>query len=378
MTRICMLIFMAVLSGAVSAIRTAASSGRSDDQADDGDSLLVMFWNLENMFDYRDSGTGESDAEFSSFGQRRWTKGRFYAKCNSVAKAVLWTADRYGRLPDVIGVAEVENAFVVRSIISATALKKYGYRMVHFDSPDRRGIDVALLYREEVFEKQSARPCHIYEQGLTGERLMETRDILLVSLKHLADGHTYHFLVNHHPSKYGGAEASEGRRIIAMRTLRSVCDSLVTGDRDVMIIAMGDFNDTPSRGPFDILCGEEGRQENDGRNGPDAERCGVGHGRNVMINLGCALEAAEEGTIRYGGKWELIDMFIVSCSLAGGASGRDDGKGSRSRMEVVKVPFLMARDNTHVGDRPFRTYSGPRYIGGVSDHCPIILTIKPQ
>ena len=378
MTRICMLIFMAVLSGAVSAIRTAASSGRSDDQADDGDSLLVMFWNLENMFDYRDSGTGESDVEFSSFGQRRWTKGRFYAKCNSVAKAVLWTADRYGRLPDVIGVAEVENAFVVRSIISATALKKYGYRMVHFDSPDRRGIDVALLYREEVFEKQSARPCHIYEQGLTGGRLMETRDILLVSLKHLADGHTYHFLVNHHPSKYGGAEASEGRRIIAMRTLRLVCDSLVTGDRDVMIIAMGDFNDTPSRGPFDILCGKEGRQENDGRNGPDAERCGVGPGRNVMINLGCALEAAGEGTIRYGGKWELIDMFIVSCSLAGGASGRDDGKGSRSRMEVVKVPFLMARDNTHVGDRPFRTYSGPRYIGGVSDHCPIILTIKPQ
>ena len=358
MTRICMLIFMAVLSGAVSASRTAVSSGRSNDPGDAGDSLLVMFWNLENMFDYRDSGTGESDAEFSSFGQRRWTKVRFYAKCNSVAKAVLWTADRYGRLPDVIGVAEVENAFVVRSIISATALKKYGYRMVHFDSPDRRGIDVALLYREEVFEKQSARPCHIYEPGSAGGRLMETRDILLVSLRHIADGNVYHFLVNHHPSKYGGAEASEGRRIIAMRTLRSVCDSLVTGDGDVMIIAMGDFNDTPSRGPFDILCGKEGRNE--------------------MANLGCDLEAAGEGSIRYGGKWELIDMFIVSCSLAGGSSGLDGGKGSRSRMEVVKVPFLMTRDNTHVGDRPFRTYSGPRYIGGVSDHCPIILTIKLQ
>ena len=435
MTRICVVMFVAVLSAAVSAGRTASSSGGRNDPAADEDRLLVMFWNLENMFDYRNSGTVESDAEFSSFGQRRWTKRRFYTKCNAIAKSILWIADREGRLPDVIGVAEVENAFVVRSIIGSAALKKYGYRMVHFDSPDRRGIDVALLYREDVFEMLSARPCHIYVNcgrlsaehgGGSGKaggqpeqekpvhddaecvtrqaELMRTRDILSVSLRHRADGRTYHFLVNHHPSKYGGAKASEGRRRIAMQRLRELCDSLyaaggdvsggagaacgrVSGtmprsgigeNRDVRIIAMGDFNDTPSRGPFDILCGEEGRQENDGRNGPDAERCGVGPGRNVMINLGCALETAGEGTIRYGGKWELIDMFIVSCSLAGGASGRDDGKGSRSRMEVVKVPFLMARDNTHVGDRPFRTYSGPRYIGGVSDHCPIILTIKPQ
>ena len=184
-------------------------------------------------------------------------------------------------------------------------------------------------------------------------------------MKHLADGHTYHFLVNHHPSKYGGAEASEGRRIIAMRTLRSVCDSLVTGDRDVMIIAMGDFNDTPSRGPFDILCGEEGRQENDGRNGPDAERCGVGPGRNVMINLGCALEAAGEGTIRYGGKWELIDMFLVSADVAG-----------RAAMDICFPHFAAVPDGGHSGWKPLRTYTGPRYTGGISDHLPVMLRVN--
>ena len=434
MTRICVVMFMAVLSAAVSAGRTASSSGGMNDPAADEDRLLVMFWNLENMFDYRDSGTVESDAEFSSFGQRRWTKRRFYTKCNAVAKSILWIADREGRLPDVIGVAEVENAFVVRSIISATALKKYGYRMVHFDSPDRRGIDVALLYREDVFEKLSARPCHIYvncgrlsaEQGggsgkagsqpeqekpvhddtecVTRQaELMRTRDILSVSLRHRADGSTYHFLVNHHPSKYGGAKASEGRRRIAMQRLRELCDSLyaaggdvsggagaacdrVSGtmprsgigeNRDVRIIAMGDFNDTPSRGPFDVLCGGDRQSETGVRNRSGADRCGIVPGRNAMVNLGNALEAEGEGTIRYGGKWELIDMFIVSQSLAGKSSGLDGVERSRSRMEVARIPFLMTRDNTHVGDRPLRTYSGPRYTGGVSDHCPVILTIAP-
>ena len=96
-----------------------------------------------------------------------------------------------------------------------------------------------------------------------------------------------------------------------------------------------------------------------------------------MVNLGGALEAEGEGTIRYGGKWELIDLFIVSQSLAGKSSGRDGVERSRSRMEVARIPFLMTRDNTHVGDRPLRTYSGPRYTGGVSDHCPVILTIAP-
>lgn len=448
MLRIYVVIFMAVLTGTLSSGWIAVSSVRSSNgPVEEGDSLLVMFWNIENMFDYRDSGTGESDTEFSSFGQRRWTKSRFYAKCNAIAKSVLWIADSKGRLPDVIGFAEVENAFAVRSIIGATALKKCGYSMVHFDSPDSRGIDVALLYRDDVFEKLSARSCHIYgeydgqsdgrdsgpepvrvqqeqeksccdnaECGIRQAELMGTRDILLVSLKHRTDGLTYHFLVNHHPSKYGGAKASEGRRRIAMRTLRNLCDSLSAsgesksaavvagvddiagpaGDGDVRIIAMGDFNDTPSGGPFDILCGGNGLAERDhnamgnsggGQTAPvrpdddwriwtDAERSGFGRGRNVMVNLGDGLEDRGEGTIRYGGKWELIDMFIVSRSLAGQSAAADCESGRRCRMEVVRIPFLMTRDNTHVGDRPLRTYSGPRYLGGVSDHCPIILTVS--
>ena len=112
----------------------------------------VMFWNLENFFDYRCDSLSVSDAEFSSFGDRHWTKKRFYTKCNAVAKAILWIGSDEGALPDVIGLAEIENAFVLRRLLGATALRKAGYKIVHYDSPDPRGIDVALLYRTSTQE----------------------------------------------------------------------------------------------------------------------------------------------------------------------------------------------------------------------------------
>ena len=129
-----------------------------------GDSLVVMFWNVEKIieetlnlrdvrvFDYIDDGKGESDREFSSTGERYWTKKRFHAKCDAVAKTVLWMGDRYGRLPDVIGLAEVENRGVLARLLSSTLLRKYDYAIVHRESGDRRGIDVALLYRKSVMD----------------------------------------------------------------------------------------------------------------------------------------------------------------------------------------------------------------------------------
>ena len=119
------------------------------------DSLLVMFWNMENFFDYRDGGEGESDNEFSSMGLRRWTKKRFYAKCNAVAKSLYWISEKYGEFPDVIGLAEIENSNVLYRLLKDTALKKTDYAFIHYDGSDRRGIDVALLYRKSVLEPQS-------------------------------------------------------------------------------------------------------------------------------------------------------------------------------------------------------------------------------
>lgn len=308
------------------------------------DTLLFMFWNLENFFDYTDSGQNDSDREFSSFGGRRWTKGRFYAKCNAVAKTLLWIESEYGRIPDVAGLAEVENRHVLNSLLGSTSLRKYDYGIVHYESPDNRGIDVALIYRKSVFRKIRSRPVPV-GMGSSGNGF-RTRDILYAALELCVDGcregredaAVFHFLVNHHPSKFGGAKASAPKRRAAMDVMMGICDSVFAagGSR---IISMGDFNDTPDSPLFAFE--------------------GTG-----MVNLALPLAMAGEGTIRYRGKWDLIDMFIVSDILS-----------AMSGMEVCRVPFLTVWDNAFAGEKPFRTYSGPRYIGGVSDHFPVLMKI---
>ena len=292
------------------------------------DTLNVMFWNLENFFDYRNDSTSVSDAEFSSRGARHWTKKRFYAKCNAVAKAVMWTAGEQGSLPDIIGVAEVENSFVLRRLTQATILNKLDYKIVHYESPDRRGIDVALLYRSNKLQLQSSKPCHIYEADST---IMLTRDILMATFTTGQEDIT--ILVNHHPSKFGGAQVSGPRRKQAIQRLKQLADSLQqTGI--TTIIAMGDFNDTPAN--------------------PIYKELNLNNASEQLYKRG-------EGTIKYAGKWELIDMFFTSTPNA--------------HMEIIYVPFLQTRDKAATGTKPLRTYSGPRYLGGVSDHCPIWLTV---
>ena len=296
--------------------------------AQEKDSLLVMFWNVENFFDWTDQGTGESDREFSSYGERHWTKKRFYAKCDAVAKSLMWIGDRYGRMPDVIGFAEVENRGVLRKILDYTMLRKFDYGIVHHDSKDRRGIDVALIYRKSVMTPLS--------YTLKVPSGMATRDILHVEMG-LSKGKSIDIIVNHHPSKYGGEKESEGRREKVMLTLKELTDSLHAEGR--RIVAMGDFNDTPDGSQF-------------------------AHIEDKLRNMGVTLHERGEGTIRYKGKWELIDNFLVSPDL------------DVSEMQIVRVPFLMTYDRRYPGEKPHRTYSGPRYIGGVSDHCPIIVCIS--
>lgn len=292
---------------------------------------IVVFWNLENFFDWTDGGEGDSDEEFSSMGSRHWTRKKFYAKCDAVAKALMWMGDRYGRMPDVIGFAEVENKGVLTKLLNSTLLRKYDYDIVHHESGDRRGIDVAILYRKSSMILVSS---SVKTPDINGKKL-ETRDILHARMR-LADGREVDFIVNHHPSKYGGQKESEDRRAVAMTALKEMCDSL----ENEHIIAMGDFNDTPDSEPFGIMEG-------------------------TLVNKGVPLHEKGEGSIRYEGRWDLIDMFLVSGNL-----------DSCTEMEIPRIPFLMTREKKHPGEKPLRTYSGPRYIGGVSDHCPILLKVN--
>lgn len=288
---------------------------------------LVLFWNLENFFDWTDGGNGDSDTEFTPGGQRHWTARKFYSKCNAVAKSVLWISDEYGKLPDVIGLAEIENRGVLSKLINSTSLRKTGYKIVHYDSPDHRGIDVALLWNTGTMDLISSKPCHI--DGL------ETRDILLVNLFDRRAQKERAFIVVHLPSKFGGGKTAWKREKAAAR-LKAVADSVnAAGCSDITV--MGDFNDTPDAEAFTQL-------------------------KEVLVNVSEPLSAQGLGTIRFEGKWDLIDMFWVTPEMARNVS-----------MEIIRIPFLTVRDNVHSGIKPLRTYSGPRYLGGVSDHCPILL-----
>ena len=210
------------------------------------DSLLVMFWNVENFFDYR----SENKPQY-------WTKRRFQAKCDAVAKTLLRVADRYGRLPDAVGFAEVENAFVLRRLLSETALRKLDYRIVHYDSPDHRGIDCALLCRRSTLPLRGSAPKHVPDSA---GGVMATRDILLAEFDSLA------ILVNHHPSQLGG---KADRRELALARLRALTDSLhAAGQRRTL--AVGDFNQ-------DLWQGVPDQVGDDGKKG---------------------------GTLKYNGRWE--------------------------------------------------------------------------
>lgn len=264
------------------------------------DSLVVMFWNVENFFDWH-SGNGPAG----------WTAGRFYRKCNAVGKTILMAADRYGRLPDAVGLAEVENEFTVRQIAGAQVLSGLDYSYIHFDSPDHRGIDCALLFRRHILRRISASPKHIYDSE---GRIMNTRDILLGEF--IANGKdTLAIMVNHHPSQIGGK--TEGR-LSAMSRLDFLTDSLASSGVG-RIVSVGDFNE-------------------------DKWHDGKG------------------GTIKYNGKWEKIDGHF--------AYGF-----SKVTEYVFESPLLSTEDRAFGGKKPLRTFSGPRYLGGVSDHYPIVVVL---
>ena len=329
-----------------------------------------MFWNVENFFDWRNDSTTVSDTEFSSRGERRWTWKRFQAKANAFAKALFWIEGETGRLPDIIGLEEVENAFVLRQLLQKTALRKLDYRYVHYESPDRRGIDVALLYRSSRLEILDSKPCHLF----ASDTVLATRDILLCVFREKPsvipgltgnlseedrrpigvghDGHSagyddnsvrydgaFAVLVNHHPSKYGGASESEPRRRIAVERLRFLADSLATIGID-HVIAGGDFNDSPDNPVFRLL-------------------------EPSLTPMHMDLYRRGLGTIKYDGKWDLIDHIYLSPALT-----------PLARMRILRIPFLLTRDTVHSGEKPLRTYTGPRHTGGVSDHLPVLLEVS--
>ena len=287
-----------------------------------------MFWNVENYFDTYDN-PGTSDEEFTPTGDNRWSWKRFEKKRDDIAKTLLLAADEYGELPGIIGLAEIENSFVLQQLLEETPLARAGYKYIHKDSPDSRGIDVALLYREEKFK-----PLHTKYI----EASFPTRDVLYT--KGVADGKdTLHIMVNHWPSKRGNESSSGKKREYVSLMVSRTVDSILRSSPDANILLMGDFNDTPDSGPLQNL--------------------------GQLTNLAQKAKGAE-GTYKYQHDWSIIDQILVSENMVART-----GK----RMDIFAPESLFTEDAAYMGIKPKRTYSGPRYLGGVSDHLPVLLKI---
>ncbi len=309
-----------------------------------GQEAVVMFYNVENFFDPDDDPATE-DEEFTPAGKNKWTRQRLEKKRNAIAKTIIAAGE--GNHPVLVGLCEVENYRVLQQLTEQTALARIGYDIVHRDSPDPRGIDVALLYRKSRFRllEQHFRP-------ITG---LPTRDILYA--KGVLDGRdTLHVLVNHWPSKRGGEQQSLSRRMTVARLTKQLCDSIFQASPAANVILMGDFNDTP--GGHAIAEGLQARP-------PDSLA-----GNPYLYNLMLPLWKSGKGSYKYKGEWELIDLFFVSGNLLHPASPL-----RCVRTQIFTPGFLLTDDTTYYNKKPFRTYEGPRYLGGMSDHLPVALVL---
>jgi predicted extracellular nuclease len=310
-----------------------------------------MFYNVENFFDTENDSLTQDD-DFTPDGAYRWTWQRFIKKRNSIAKTII--AAGAGNAPILVGLCEVENYSVLRQLTEDTPLARIGYGIVHRNSPDLRGIDVALLYRTDHVKILYR---SFYKVTLPSNE-HPTRDILYAKV--LYDRRdTLHILVNHWPSKLGGEQQSLPRRMAAAQRAKSITDSILQTSPVANIVLMGDFNDTPESIP--LTKGLQALLQY-GISSPDS-----------LYNLMGQLARHGEGSLRYRGNWELIDQFIVSGNLL---NPQATIQCLPDKVKIFKAPFLLENDNTYLGQKPFRAYQGPIYKGGISDHLPILLPLQ--
>ena len=288
-------------------------------QAED---LCVVSYNVENLFHPKHdtvAGIEKEDLEWTPEGERRWSYSRYYRKVENIARVLT----NIGEWPgvDIVGLQEVENALCMKRL--CTTLRRGEYDFVHYESPDRRGIDVALIYKKARIDTIVTRAIRVSE--------LMTRDILYVCAR-VDKRDTMHVFVCHLPSQRGGKAESEWKRQAAKQVLQQAVDSVYGTNPNAKIIVMGDMNSGDLR-----------------MRGLEDERM------------------KGEGTHKYQGRWTFLDHFYVSPSI-----------DSISEARIYDAEWIQEMDEKYMGLKPKRTYNGFRYENGFSDHLPIVLTIKNE
>lgn len=307
----------------------------------------IVFWNVENLFDTKDDPI-TADEAFTPDGENHWTMFRFKEKIKNLSKTLLSTG---GWEPtDFIGLCEIENREVLEALVNFTPLKDKEYQIIHEDSNDPRGIDVAAMYRPQKFNLINYEYIRLKFPFSPEGR---TRDILYAR-GILPNNDTLHIFVNHFPSRYGGQFETDPKRQYAAKILREMADSLMAINSNASILVMGDFNDHPDDKSMKEVLGAKLTQQ--------------GLAKNDLYNLMAPMQY-KFGTHSFEGKWGVLDQFIVSSALFEGT-----GRSKIREAKIYDAPWLI-KLNAQGNTTSNRMYQGPQYLGGYADHLPILLDI---
>lgn len=308
----------------------------------------IAFYNVENLFDTINDSLYFDD-EMTPEGNYNWTLKRYEKKINNIASVISKIGqDITKTAPDIVGVCEVENYKVLKDLVAHSSLNSYGYSIIHFDSPDERGIDVALLYKRAQFIPIAFKS-HRLLLFNDSEQRDYTRDQLVVY--GLLDGEEFYFLINHWPSRSGGEARSRPYRHTAARLNRRIIDSIVELNMDAKIISMGDLNDNPTDKSIKNKLTISELENSKGI---------------TFYNPMEKMYQKGEGSLAYRDQWNLFDQMLFSKNLI--SKNRDSY--TLWKAGIYHPVFLMTKEGNYRG-YPLRTYAGGRYIGGYSDHFPV-------
>ena len=316
-------------------------------QKTDTKRAVIAFYNIENLFDTIDDPE-KNDEEFLPEGLYEWTTERYAAKLSNMAKAISGIGSEVSAEgPTIIGLAEMENHQVLEDLINTSPLDKLGYGIVHYDSPDKRGIDVALLYKKDAFKVINSTSNRLVMKGKPD---FFTRDQLVVTGE--LDGDLLNIIVNHWPSRRSDPEYREA----AAGLSRHLSDSLNRIQKNAKTFIIGDLNDDPAdNSVFDVL-GAKGMKDQVKKQG--------------LFNPMWQIHEDGFGTLEYRGNWNLFDQIIISEPLIS-----KKGKGWKfEKAAIYSASFLKEQTGKYAGS-PWRTHVGKKYLGGYSDHLPVYLIL---
>lgn len=317
----------------------------------------VAFYNLENLFDiYNDPET--HDDEFTPEGVKQWNEVKYQKKLSNMERVLFDMAAIQREYPIVIGVSEIENRSVLEDLITQPKLRGANYRICHYDSPDARGVDVAFLYRPDVFKLQGSENIKLVVEELPNFR---TRDFVV--MWGTIEDEPFYFLVSHWPSRLGGKEASAFKREACAKQIREIKDSLLRENPATKVVVMGDFNDDATDSSIVETMGAKGKVK-------ELQTGDFFNPFNQMLRAGL-------GTLAYQDAWNLFDNICITENLVNAEEGKlrlVKGNGMKYWGNIFSRPYMIQQEGQYKG-YPLRTFVTNNFQNGYSDHFPVYIYI---